>query len=80
MLACVVLAVAAVAAPAAAGASGERRGFDYDVPVLSDSPWPEMRRDGRNTAMSPIRARYRGDRAMVVADRPRGLLDPGDRR
>ena len=62
VLACVVLAVAAVAAPAAAGASGERRGFDYDVPVLSDSPWPEMRRDGRNTAMSPIRARYRGDR------------------
>jgi outer membrane protein assembly factor BamB len=59
VLACVVLAVAA---PAAAGASGERRGFDYDVPVLSDSPWPEMRRDGRNTAMSPIRARYRGDR------------------
>ena len=33
-----------------------------DVGVLDGSPWPEMRRDRRNTALSPIRARYRGDR------------------
>jgi outer membrane protein assembly factor BamB len=36
--------------------------FSYDVPVLADSPWPQMRRDSHNTASSPIRGRYRGDR------------------
>ena len=30
--------------------------------MLGGSPWPEMRRDSRNTAESPIRGRYRGDR------------------
>ena len=30
-------------------------------PLLAGSPWPEMRRDSRNTAESPIRGRYRGD-------------------
>ena len=46
-------------APAAAPA--KPRQFSYDVPVLAGSPWPEMRRDSRNTAESPIRGRYRGD-------------------
>jgi outer membrane protein assembly factor BamB len=40
----------------------ESRAFSYDVPVLAGSPWPEMRRDSRNTGESPIRGRYRGDR------------------
>jgi len=29
---------------------------------LATSPWPEMRHDSRNTGLSPIAARYRGDR------------------
>ena len=33
-----------------------------DGPLLQGSPWPEMRHDMRNTAQSPIRANYRGDR------------------
>ena len=44
------------AAPAAAKAPN----YHYDVPVQQSSPWPEMRRDSRNTGASPIRARYRG--------------------
>ena len=32
------------------------------VPLDSSSPWPEMRRDSRNTGSSPIVARYHGDR------------------
>ncbi|HKP91839.1 MAG TPA: PQQ-binding-like beta-propeller repeat protein [Thermoleophilaceae bacterium] len=43
-------------APATAGA------YRYEVPVQASSPWPEMRHDHRNTASSPVRARYRGDR------------------
>ena len=30
-------------------------GFTYEVPVQAKSPWPEMRRDSRNTASSPVR-------------------------
>ena len=31
-----------------------------EVPTLSGSPWPEMRRDASNTGSSPIRGVYRG--------------------
>jgi outer membrane protein assembly factor BamB len=57
----VALAVAAVIATSALAipteASAERT-FAYDTPVMKTSPWPEMRRDRRNTGSSPIRARY----------------------
>ena len=54
--------VAAVAAPAAA------RDYGYDTPVQASSPWPEMRHDRRNTAASPIVARYRrGERPWSYA-------------
>lgn len=36
--------------------------YHYRVPVEQSSPWPTMRRDLRNTAFSPIVARYQGDR------------------
>jgi outer membrane protein assembly factor BamB len=59
----VALTLMAMAAVLAPGASAVRAGaFSYDVPVQPRSPWPEMRRDSRNTGASPIRARYRGDR------------------
>ena len=45
----------------AAPAPAKPHKYAYDVPVLAGSPWPEMRRDSRNTAESPIRGRYRGD-------------------
>jgi outer membrane protein assembly factor BamB len=60
--ACSALALCALAASPAAAApthSGSRA-FHYDVPVLAGSPWPEMRRDSRNTGASPVRGRYRG--------------------
>jgi outer membrane protein assembly factor BamB len=46
---------------------GKAFAFSYDVPVQTRSPWPEMRRDSRNTASSPIRARYSGDRPWSFA-------------
>jgi outer membrane protein assembly factor BamB len=55
-----VLAIALVAADQASA-------FSYDVPVQASSPWPEMRRDSRNTANSPIRARYHGERPWSFA-------------
>jgi outer membrane protein assembly factor BamB len=64
-IACATATLAALAAlPEATGsaASTQPRSFSYDVPVLAASPWPEMRRDSRNTGSSPIRGRYRGDR------------------
>ena len=68
----VVLAAALLLPSFADAASG---------PLLSGSPWPAMRRDLRNTADSPIRGGYRGgDRAWSLPDRPRDLLDAGDRR
>ncbi|HEY7267138.1 MAG TPA: PQQ-binding-like beta-propeller repeat protein [Solirubrobacterales bacterium] len=48
-------------------------GFNYDVPVQAKSPWPEMRRDSRNTASSPIRGRYRGGRPWAFATK-RGIF------
>jgi outer membrane protein assembly factor BamB len=60
-----VLAVTALLAQGVAAA--QVRAFSYDVPVQARSPWPEMRRDSRNTAASPIRARYRGDRPWSFA-------------
>jgi outer membrane protein assembly factor BamB len=61
---CGAATVAATAyLPAATAASSPQpRTFSYGVPVLAGSPWPEMRRDSRNTGESPIRGRYRGDR------------------
>jgi outer membrane protein assembly factor BamB len=60
-----LLAVAAVLSPGAVAA--QAGAFSYDVPVQARSPWPEMRRDSRNTAISPIHARYRGDRPWSFA-------------
>jgi outer membrane protein assembly factor BamB len=48
-------------------AADQAKAFSYDVPVQASSPWPEMRRDSRNTANSPIRARYHGDRPWSFA-------------
>ncbi len=48
--------VCCASAVAAAGAS---------VPLDAASPWPEMRHDSRNTRLSPIVARYHGDRPWV---------------
>ena len=47
------LGIGALAPGAVVGADG---------PLLQGSPWPEMRHDMHNTAQSPIRATYRGDR------------------
>ena len=55
-LGAVLLLLPAQAEPAAA----KQARFHYDVPVQQSSPWPEMRRDSRNTGASPIRARYGG--------------------
>jgi outer membrane protein assembly factor BamB len=60
-----LLAVAAVLTPGVVAA--QARAFSYDVPLQARSPWPEMRRDSRNTAASPIRARYGGDRPWSFA-------------
>ena len=47
--------------------AGQAAAFSYDVPVQAKSPWPEMRRDSRNTGASPVRAVYRGDRPWAFA-------------
>ncbi len=56
--------IGVAAGPAAAKERpGQGKGYRYDIPVPARSPWPEVRRDRRNTGWSPIRARYRpGDR------------------
>ena len=59
------LAVAAALTPGLVAA--QARAFSYAVPVQARSPWPEMRRDSRNTGASPIRARYGGDRPWSFA-------------
>ena len=64
------LAVAVLLALACPGAASA---FSYDVPVQAKSPWPEMRRDSRNTASSPIHGRYRGDRPWKFATK-RGIF------
>ena len=52
------LAVAVAAGSLAwTGDASASRTYSYDTPVLDTSPWPAMRRDRRNTASSPIRAR-----------------------
>ncbi len=33
----------------------------YEVPVEADAPWPEFRRDRRNTGSTPLPAAYAGD-------------------
>ena len=60
-LGAVLLLLPAQAEPAAAKPAR----FHYDVPVQQSSPWPEMRRDSRNTGASPIRARYDGGRPWL---------------
>jgi len=47
--------------------AGQAAAFTYDVPLQAKSPWPEMRRDSRNTGASPVRAVYRGDRPWSFA-------------
>jgi outer membrane protein assembly factor BamB len=53
--------------------AGQAIAFTYDVPVQAKSPWPEMRRDSRNTASSPVRGRYRSERPWSFATR-RGIF------
>jgi outer membrane protein assembly factor BamB len=36
--------------------------YGYQAPVQEDSPWPTFRRDTRNSAYSPIKASYQGDK------------------
>ncbi|MFN8161687.1 MAG: PQQ-binding-like beta-propeller repeat protein [Solirubrobacterales bacterium] len=65
LAACLLAALAGVLAIcllAPVPALAKSHGFHYAVPVQQTSPWPEMRRDSRNTGASPIRARYRGGR------------------
>jgi outer membrane protein assembly factor BamB len=61
---------ASVGAGAAIGvalaAPGGAAAYRYEVPVQASSPWPEMRHDHRNTASSPVRARYRGHRPWAL--------------
>ena len=54
-LVAILVAVASTATPAAASAAPR-------IPLDASSPWPEMRHDSRNTGVSPIVARYHGDR------------------
>jgi outer membrane protein assembly factor BamB len=61
------VALGAAALAIALVAADQASAFTYDVPVQASSPWPEMRRDSRNTANSPTHARYRGDRPWSFA-------------
>jgi len=67
----VFVAIAAVFPLVLEGPRAE--GFSYDVPVQAKSPWPEMRRDSRNTASSPVRDRYLGGRPWAFATK-RGIF------
>ncbi len=69
----VVLLVLISAVLLALACAGRASAFSYDVPVQSKSPWPEMRRDSRNTASSPVRGRYRGGRPWAFATK-RGIF------
>jgi len=69
----VALGAGAITLVLALLAIDEARAFTYDVPVQAKSPWPEMRRDGRNTASSPIRGKFRGGRAWAFATK-RGVF------
>jgi outer membrane protein assembly factor BamB len=64
-LATTLVLLGAAAIPAWAPAVA--RHYPYAVPVQASSPWPEMRRDGRNTGASPIRGGYRGGRPWSFA-------------
>ena len=55
-------AIVGLAATTSASAGRRTVNYHYEVPVQASSPWPEMRRDRRNTASSPVRAIYHGDR------------------
>jgi outer membrane protein assembly factor BamB len=68
-----LVALGATAVSFALVGAGDVSAFTYDVPVAANSPWPEMRRDSRNTASSPIRARYKGGRPWAVATK-RGIF------
>ena len=71
-----VAAAAATALSLAVSPSAPARGhvYAYDVPVLAGSPWPEMRRDSRNTAESPIRGRYRSGEKPWAFKTGRGIF------
>src|SRR2546423_10821085 len=60
----IAVGAAAIAAGSATAAPARPApvNYHYEVPVQASSPWPEMRRDRRNTAASPIRSVYHGDR------------------
>ena len=64
---------AAVAVLLALVCADRASAYSYDVPVQAKSPWPEMRRDSRNTASSPIHGRYRGGRPWAFATK-RGIF------
>jgi outer membrane protein assembly factor BamB len=61
------LGAAAIAIALGLAVADQATAFRYSVPVQAKSPWPEMRRDSRNTGSSPIRAVYRGDRPWSFA-------------
>lgn len=61
------IATAALALPGAAPAASSAGADAQRAGPLAGSPWPQMRRDSRNTAESPIRGRYRGDRPWSFA-------------
>ncbi len=76
----VALGAAAIAIALAVAVADQATAFRYSVPVQAKSPWPEMRRDSRNTGSSPIRGVYRGDRPWSFAT-ARGIFStPVDRR
>src|SRR5437763_16126424 len=60
------LATAAIVLVAGAATSAFARrpapNYHDEVSVQARSPWPEMRRDRRNTGASPVRSTDRGDR------------------
>ena len=64
---------AAVAVLLALVCADRASAYSYDVPVQAKSPWPEMRRDSRNTASSPIHGRFRGGRPWAFATK-RGIF------
>jgi outer membrane protein assembly factor BamB len=57
---CLALALLAIVVSSATGA--DAASTTPPVPLDASSPWPEMRHDPHNTGLSPIVARYHGDR------------------
>src|SRR5690348_4503197 len=53
----IAIAVVFLLPAAASGAN-----YGYDVPVASNSPWPSMRHDRRNTGRTAVAGVYHGDK------------------